>query len=732
MAQVIIISNRLPISVSKENDQLIFSPSIGGVATGLASYAEDPANRWVGWPGIASDELTSEDREAIIVELKQHNFYPIFLRSKEISAFYSGYSNSLLWPLFHNLPLKNIDQRRRQNWWQTYKRINQRFGETVESLAEDKSQIWIHDYQLLLLPNLLRSSGLHRNIGFFLHIPFPAPKTIQRLPEAKQLINGMLGADLVGFHTADYVHNFLESVKATRAGEVNDNHSIRLGDRIVRIAQFPMGIDYEKYAAASKSKTVKKIAKAYKKNYAGCKVIVSVDRLDPTKNLEGRLHAYEEFLHDNPQFRNKVIFVMVAAPSRTDLSVYAHLARRLEALAKSINQHYGSASWQPIDYIPEIQPFENVAALFSIADVAFIAPLRDGMNLSAKEFVASNHGRGVLILSETAGAAQELQDALIVNPRKQDSLVNALELALSMRKRELRSRLKRMQKDIAMNTVHHWAKTFVEALQQPFPAPRRMMHLLRGQQQEHLIKSYHQAKKRLLLLDYDGSLVPFTMNYEQASPPQSLLHLLGDLAADPANEIVIVSGRSDEELDNWFSGLPINLISEHGASFRNANRKTWKLVKPINTDWKSLLLPALQQYAEATPGARIEIKPHSIVWHYRAADPYFAAKNLVIIKRALKPLLKTYRLEMLQGNKILEIKNPQVSKAHAAQAWLNKPHDFILAIGDDTTDESLFTALPPDSFSVKVGHGHSAARFRLNSSQEVIALLEEIAYSQRD
>ena len=527
MAQVIIVSNRLPISVKKENAKLVFSPSLGGIATGLSSYVEDPGNTWIGWPGIASDELNENDKQLIANELTRHNCYPVFLSQKQIDNFYNGYSNSVLWPLFHNLPAKRFSSERLDPWWQAYRKVNQQFGEAVSNLANSKSQIWVHDYLLMLLPEILRSQEQERaaHIGFFLHIPFPDRKTFTGLPEAKRLMNGMLGADLIGFHTTDYVRNFMSSVSAMGIATVNANQ-VTLGTRSVRVAEFPMGIDYEKYAAASKSKEVKSAAKEYKKRYARCKVIVSVDRLDPTKGLEERLRAYNELLKRNPAQRGKVIFAMVAAPSRTDIAVYARLGKRLEALAKTINKTYGSAKWQPVDYINVAQPFEKVAALFQIADVAFIAPLRDGMNLSAKEFVASNHKHGVLILSETAGAAQELHDALIVNPRKPESLVSALEQALSMRKRELRGRLKRMKKDLSINTVQHWAKTFVDTLQQPIPGTPRLTRTLNKHLIQNLEADYIQAKKRLLLLDYDGSLAPFATDYRNAKPSKSLIKLL--------------------------------------------------------------------------------------------------------------------------------------------------------------------------------------------------------------
>ena len=726
MAQVIIVSNRLPISVKKDDAKLVFLPSLGGIATGLSSYVEDPSNIWIGWPGIASDKLTEKDKQLITSELGKHNCYPVFLSQKQIDNFYNGYSNSVLWPLFHNLPAKRFNSAQLDPWWQAYRKVNQQFGEVVVNLANAKSQIWIHDYLLMLLPEILRSQLPTTNIGFFMHIPFPDRKTFIRLPEAKRLTTGILGADLVGFHTASYVHNFVSSIEALKLAVVGENQ-VSLGPRTIRVAEFPMGIDYAKYATASKSKAVKLAAKDYKRRYARRKVIVSVDRLDPTKGLEQRLQAYGELLKRDPRQLNKVVFAMVAAPSRTDIAVYARLAERLESLAKEINATYGSSKWQPVDYINVAQPFENVAALFQIADVAFIAPLRDGMNLSAKEFVASNHKHGVLILSETAGAAQELHDAIIVNPREPESLVNALQQALSMRKRELRGRLKRMKKDLSINTVQHWAKNFIDTLQQPIPGTPRLTRSLSPRISHLLQTDFRRAKKRLLLLDYDGSLVPYSLDYHDAKPSKSLINLLGKLIANRANDVVIISGRSADDLDAWFGSLSVSLVAEHGAAIKKAGNKTWQSVEKSETDWRQLLLPALEKYARLAPGARVEIKPHSLVWHYRATTPYYAQKYTVIIKRALRPILRAQGLELVQGNKILEIKNPRISKANAAKSWLERDYPFVLAIGDDITDESLFVSLPATAYTIKVGRGRTAARFRLGSSRDIITLIRKLA-----
>lgn len=727
MSQVIIVSNRLPISVKKEDGELIFSSSVGGLATGLSSYANDKHNIWIGWPGIASDELTGRDREKIVTELAKHNCSPVFLTRHQIDDFYNGYSNTVLWPLFHKLRPQDKPGGRRDKWYRSYQTVNKLFAEATETAAQDGSRIWIHDYQLLMVPELVRAVKTDVTIGFFLHIPFPDPKKFMTLPRYQKMLTGMLGADLIGFHTPDYVRNFLKTCKDAGIGTVDDEtRTISLGKRTVRVSDFPMGIDYEKYASAGRSKVVRQAVKKYKKLYGRKKIIVAVDRLDPSKGLLERLKTYGELLKQHPDLKRKVVFAMVAAPSRTDVPAYQRLAKRLDQLVAEINLTYGDTKWQPVDYINRTVPFEEVAALFQVANVAFIAPLRDGMNLAAKEFVASARKSGVLILSETAGAAQELRDALIVNPGKPETVVAALYDSLTMRQWELRRRLKRMKQYLKGHTVQDWANEFIDTMNKPVQGSLLPTHKLTAKYDRQLRRDFASAYQRLILLDYDGTLVPFRNDYRHAEPSDDLLRTISKLAHNPMNDVVIISGRVADDLEKWFGHLPVNLVAEHGAAIRRAASSTWEPQTKDNSPWRDLFLPTLQKYAALTPGAKVEVKKYSIVWHYRSSPPYYAQKYSVIIKRSLKPFLKNFGIAVVSGNKILEIKDPNVRKDVAAQTWLTNHYDFIMSVGDDTTDEDLFGVLPEGSYGIKVGHGRTAAPYRVSNYKDVRMLLDKL------
>ena len=717
-----IISNRLPLSVKKINGRLEFSSSVGGLATGLSSYTSHLGTVWIGWPGIANEDLTENDKTKISRELKKHHCYPVFLTKKQIEDYYNGYSNSVLWPLFHDLPAKDA----KKQWWPAYIQVNQQFAAEALRLSKPGSTVWVHDYQLLLVPDLIRQANRHDTIGYFLHIPFPAGTIFQQLPEAKSLLRGILGTNLAGFHTTGYSQHFLEACDLVLATGRHKDY-VEYQSRAVRVSEFPMGIDYGRFAKALETPDSRTALRELRKQYRGKKVIITVDRLDPSKGLIERVQAYYDLLKQNPELLGTIVMIMIVAPSRTDISEYKTLKQRLDALLAKIASEFGTAKWQPIDFKYESVPLETVMLYYHLADIAFIAPLRDGMNLVAKEYLASKPtNNGVLVLSETAGAAEELRDAIQVNPHHPETLVDGLIQALSLPKNELKIRATRMQRHIKQFTVQNWATNFMDTLQQPLGIAAVPTRTLSGKREDELLDSYALATKRLFLLDYDGVLRDFVKKPDAARPTAQLMQILKRLAANPANEIVVISGRSKHDLMNWFSDLPIALAAEHGAFFRRRGGKNWHRTTQTENTWYSQVRGLFNYYTAATPGALVEQKDTALVWHYRAASPYYAQKNLVAIRRLLKPVLKKYKLVAKEGHKVLEVHSSDISKGRAAQEWLIHDHDFVLALGDDLTDEDMFKVLPSGSYSVKVGRGQTAAHYRLNTVSEVIKLLEKL------
>lgn len=721
---LIIVSNRLPYSVKKVDGRLSFYPSVGGLATGLLPFTKSRRNKWIGWPGLANEDLTEQDRAEITAELKRHNCYPVFLTRKQLNDYYNIFSNSVLWPMFHDIRVKApIDE----SYWRAYKRVNTLFAEAALALSEEGSTIWVHDYQLLLLPGMIRLARPEDKIGFFLHIPFPPTDIVEQIPHAKELLEGVLGADVVGFHTKSYVDNFLASASRYDIGQTEAGEVI-LGGRVVRVTDFPMGIDYDKYQAATSERAIRRRVRALRARFGTRKVIFSVDRLEPTKGLVERLKAYQALLRDNPKLRRKVVFVMIVTPSRTDIPAYQRLKKQLEALVQVINVEFGSKLWKPVEYIYDTLPFERLAPYFQVADVAFIAPLKDGMNLVAKEYVASQQkGNGVLVLSSTAGAAEELKDAIIVHPHKHGSLTKGLTKALTLPSKELRRRAARLHQRVSEFTVHEWTGSFMKTLKSSAPRPASLTRTLNAAREQEVVDAFNRARRRLLLLDYDGVLARLRNRPEQARPTQKVRRLLSKIASHEHTYVVVISGRSRKDLEEWFGDLPVSLAAEHGAYMRPAGRKRWQAIAREGHAWKDTLRPLMQAYTDKTPGAQLEEKDAALVWHYRRAKPYLAQKHLVALRRLLNRYAKRFGLSVHHGKMILEVRRIGTDKGTAAVHWLEHDPTYVLAIGDDYTDEDMFEVMPDWAYTIKVGRGRSKARLRAVSSEAIVHLLSRLA-----
>lgn len=722
MANTIIVSNRLPVSVKRGTGGFEAYPSVGGLATGLSSIASKRGNLWIGWPGIPSDDLTDEDKNKITRLLTAYNCQPVFLTKKQVDDYYNGYSNSILWPFFHSLP---ADFSNESKQWRAYREVNRLFAETVSTVSDDKSVIWVHDYQLLLVPEILRHERPTSRIGFFSHIPFPPAQEFEKLVAAPALIRGMMGADLVGFHTKDYVANFLDTAPRLTSSSVVQGGLSRHG-RVMQVSDFPIGIDYIKFSQASRQGAVRAELRKLRLKYLGQKIILTVDRLDPTKGFVERLEAYRAFLDETPELRGKVTMVMLAVPSREEVKAYAELKSKIEKMVRDINKRFGSVTWKPIVYMYKALPFEQLSALYQLADVAFVAPIKDGMNLVAKEYIASQGGKkGVLILSQSAGAAQELQQALLVNHDRPRTLVRALKKAVKMSPSELKQRVGALQETIAANTIQTWAGGFLNNLSRPVAGSKTPG--LTALRRDNLIKNYQSAPKKLLIFDYDGVLTPFAMRPDEARPPKGLFNRLSNLSKKDDVTLAIISGRKQSDIEKWFGKLPAILSAEHGALLRPQNSARWKTLSKPPRSWKRVILLILQEEAADTPGSLVEEKAYSLVWHYRGVpSAYLAQRSVARIKTTLKPLLKYYGLSLFHGNKILEIKDPSLNKGIAVRALLTKPYDFIMAVGDDFTDEDIFKALPKSAYTFKVGPGKTAARYRLRNVAQVRDLLDKL------
>lgn len=725
LERIIIVSNRLPISVEKKRNTLIYVPSVGGLATGLESLVKkSDGGQWIGWPGIASDDLTGSERRDITRHLKAEGCVPLFLTSDDVEGYYEGFSNKTIWPLFHYF---NQYARFETDLWESYVRVNRLFANAVIDMAKPNDLVWVHDYQLLLVPGMIREARSDVTIGFFLHIPFPSYEVFSHLPWRVEILEGMLGADLLGFHTYDYVRHFISSVRR-RLGHDISAGQITLKNRIARAEVHPMGIDYDKYASAPKLPQVQKEMKKYSTRLKELKIILSVDRLDYSKGIMLRLEAFDRFLDKYTEYREKVVMILVAVPSREGVEQY-QLKRELDEHVGRINGKHATFGWMPVWYQYNSLPFHALTALYAIADVALLTPIRDGMNLIAKEFIATkDEGRGVLVLSETAGAAKELSEAIIVNPYHIEKVADSIKLALILPEDEQVQHTRIMQNRLKRYSVTQWADTFIADLhdikqgQEELHA-RKLSPAIR----ERMIKEYRKSTRRLFLLDYDGTLRAFESRPELAVPDETLSGLVKKLADDPKNEVCIISGRDRNTLGTWFSKCGVNLIAEHGVWIRDKNCD-WEMIEPLMSDWKDEIRGLMEIYMDRTPGSFIEEKDYSLVWHYRRADPEQASIRSNELKDELLYRVTNLGVGVLEGNKVIEVKNIGINKGVGGRRWLTREKfDFVFAAGDDWTDEDLFNVLDDKAYSVKVGISFSRARFTVETVGDVLELLGNLA-----
>ncbi|MCH7761034.1 bifunctional alpha,alpha-trehalose-phosphate synthase (UDP-forming)/trehalose-phosphatase [candidate division TA06 bacterium] len=730
--RILIVSNRLPFNVIEKEGELRFQESIGGLTSGLRAYL-DPSNPnlssqlqslWVGWPGSVIEEKRRE-------ELKQKaraefNAYPVFLPENVVGKYYNGFCNKTIWPLFHYFPSKTVYD---ESFWTSYKRVNETFCETLLEVIQPNDVVWIHDFHLMLLPNLLREKVPDLPIGFFLHIPYPSFEIFRLLPGRwrREILEGLLGADLIGFHTHEYTQYFLRSLFRI-LGKDHEMGEILHKNRLVKAGTFPMGIDFQRFYEAPEDPEVQKERKRLQKKTRDCKTILSIDRLDYTKGILNRLQGYEILLDKNPKWRGKINLILIVVPSRTKVELYQQMKKQIDEMVGRINGRFGSIDWTPVLYQYRSLPPRSLVAHYSVSDVALVTPLRDGMNLIAKEYITTLRDQtGVLILSEMAGASQELGEALLINPSNPEEIAEALKEALEMDPEEQKRRSGVMQKRLKEYDVFRWADEFIHnllAIREE--QEKRLASFLDPSLTKELVKDFFKAKKRLIFLDYDGTLVPFHEKPQEARPTEEVINILKKFTDESQNDVVLISGRDRGTLQSWFGSLPLGLIAEHGTWFKE-KEKDWEMIKPLSNDWKSQILPLMERYAMRLPGALVEEKEYSLVWHYRGAEPELSSLRAKELIDDLVHFTANIDVQVFQGNKIVEVRNSGVNKGTAGLHWTSKnDSDFILAIGDDGSDEDLFMILPKKAYTIRVGMAHSHAKYCLSKPQEVLQLLEEL------
>ena len=732
MGRLIIVSNRLPFTFDKSGEDIVVRQSSGGLVSAIKSYLDhQEASQsskfseqiWVGTVD-ASEEDWKKANESGIINY-DYGIEPVFTDKKVYNDYYNGFANSTLWPLFHYFPsLVEF----KKDFFEAYFKINRAFAERLIEIYQPGDVFWVHDYQLMVLPRMLRKRIPEASIGFFLHIPFPSYEIFRMLPTAwkRRLLKGVLGADLIGFHTYDYMQHFIQSVKMALKVESQFNTILYEG-RIIKADLFPIGIDYQKFRNAILDDGVSVISTKLEERFYGMKIIFSVDRLDYTKGVNYRLEAFQHFLEGHPEWREKVIFIMNVIPSRDFIQTYIERKRQIEEKVSTINGHFSTLNWQPLIYRYNHLSFEELCALYQAADVALITPLRDGMNLVAKEYIASCIDKGVLILSELTGAASELNEALLVNPTDTEEVSNALAIALNMPLTEQRSRLSYMQRRIADYNVHKWINEFFEQLINIKEEQEKLkVKILDEHTIDKMLQDYGRSAKRSILLDYDGTLVPFQKLPSLAIPNIELLQVLAELSKDEANEITVISGRDNDTLQKWLGHLPVTLVAEHGAFIRYKNEE-WQAQVSQSNEWKEKIRPLLQLFVTRCAGSFIEEKKNTIAWHYRNTDPDLGFVRSRELRNSLLQLTTNTALQVIDGNRVIEVRLIGIDKGTtASKIFEHFSPDFSLCLGDDATDEDMFRVLRDKGYTIKIGNGTTAAQYTLWSQSDVLPFLRRL------
>ena len=710
MSSMIVVSNRLPITITKHADAFTYAQSVGGLTTGLLSYTNQKDIEWVGWPGIDKDSLTTKQQSQIKETLlNDYQYTPVFLTKKLIKGYYHGYSNKTLWPLCHYF-IEKAEQN--EDEWLSYVEANQLFYASLKPLLKPNSVVWVHDYQLLLLPAMIRKDFPHIRIGYFHHIPFPSYELFRLLISKKELLHGLLGADLIGFHTYDYVRHFLSSIR--RILQLDQHlYTLTYQERLIEVDAFPMGIDYAFFA---KKRTFKRLP---------IKQILSVDRLDYSKGILERLQGFEQFLIRYPQYHQQLRLQLIVAPSREKMQSYDQLKESIEKKVSQINGKFGNALWMPIWYLYQSFTQEALIEYYQQSDILLVTPLRDGMNLVAKEYLATRQdGLGTLIISETAGASSELAEALVINPNDINDIAQAIDQALSLSTLEKKRRNTILHQRLKRYDIHYWAKTFMDRLsKKTHPSMQKLED--KPFDLPTLLNQFQNAKRRLLLLDYDGTLMPLQATPDKAKPKTELLKFLQGLASLKDTDVAIISGRDYRELDIWFDQTSLILSGDHGMRYRLIGEAWQTMIEP-NNEWQPAFHKLLYQFLDQMPGSIIEEKQYSIAFHYRQCEPDMVAIKRIELMDALHTIKGNGNLDIQLGHKMIEIKDASVNKGQVALRLVARhDYDFILIAGDDVTDETMFKALPKAT-SFKIGEGITSAQHRLYHLHDLSLILEAL------
>lgn len=724
--RLLIVANRLPVSGTKDDSgRWTLKTSSGGLVSAMMGVQHAYVTRWIGWPGMHLEP--GPDRDELDQLLRQEGYVPVWFDEKTVDLYYNGYCNQVLWQLFHYVPLpleaRLSETRTMQAQWAAYQEANRRFAQAVVEEYDDGDLVWCHDYHVVLLPQMLKQLCPDMKLGFFIHTPFPSSEIYRTLPMREELLRGLLSADLIGFHTYDYARHFVSA--CTRIlGLEGTPEGVEDSGQITRIAAFPIGIDPARFSQALDSEKVKFHITELRKRFAGRKVMLGVDRLDMIKGIPQKLLAYEKFLDENPSWKDKVLLVQIAVPTRMDVPEYQQLRSLVHEIVGRINGKFGTLTHVPIHHLDRSLEFHELVALYAVTDVCLVTSLRDGMNLVSYEYVAcQKQNSGVLILSEFAGAAQSLgAGALLVNPHNVIDITANIEDALTMSGSERKDRQRQNYLHVTTHTAQVWADTFVSELNDTHvEAQLRNMHIPPQLPLGKLVRRYKRSKKKVLILGYNATLTTSAeapgRQKRQNDQIRSLTRVhptvkdsIRKVCTDPNTVVCIFSGSEKSKLASAFGELPVWLAAENGCFIRPPRQEgqsqkadEWiETIEASNMDWMESVQLVFDYFCERTPRSYVDRRETSMVWNYKYADPEFGrlqARDM--LQHLWTGPISNAAVDIVQGGRSVEVRPVGISKGLAMErifAYMAKDGgeadcvDFILCAGHFMgRDEDIFS-----------------------------------------
>ncbi|MFU8780141.1 MAG: bifunctional alpha,alpha-trehalose-phosphate synthase (UDP-forming)/trehalose-phosphatase [Kiritimatiellia bacterium] len=675
----------------------------------------------IGWTGQAAPE--HEQREQLARELKaSRQQIPVFLDKEEMREYHDGFCHTSLWPILHYLSGYADYQ---QQWFQTYRQVNERFADIVAERYRPGDLVWIHDYHLMLVPQLLRERIPDARIGFFLHTPFPSYELFRCHPNRTELLRGMLGADLIGFQTFGYLRHFRSTVLRL-LGIESELDQIVCDDFTTAIGVYPVGVKTDMIKQARASDEYQQYLAEYGQTFAGKKIVLSVDRLDQSQGIQKKLRAIEKYLAEHPDNCDDVMFILLVSAKGGHTRDVKQLVHDIEHAVGRINGRYSRVDSIPVHYLNRWVPFMELCALYNLADVALVTPLMDGMNVIAKEYIAmkQNADSGVLVLSEFAGVSEELFNAIRVNPYNTDEVSAAIDRAIMMPPTEQRKRLDSMIERILGYDAAYWAQSFVQALE---TAGREQDDKTRALDADIIKRFREKGTRKALFLDYDGSLREFVDSPEDAVPSEDLLAIFRDFDQRDDLDVYIVSGRDQVFLEKHFGAFNVTLVAEHGFFYKQPGQPWETMVGDIDLSWKETIARIFEFYSMSTPSTKVEEKHSALVWHYRQADPEFGVWKAASLIGELTETISNLPVAIHQGQKIVEVSSQHVSKGMAVTRFMNEQkYDLMLCAGDDKTDETMLYFEDKNVITVKIGDKDTDAAYRASSPQSFRRFLAAI------